>query len=97
MWTTIQTSAGNVVAAAYLDALAITTARTITRSTPGLVYAPAAWAVELLAADHPVSEYALCPESTLRVRGASAPITAHALLFPVPRSLHSLLEAVGIV
>jgi len=87
---------GNVLAAAYLDALASMTGWTINLSTPDLVYARARWAVELLANDHPAGDYALCLETSLRVQGAEAPVTAHVLLFPGPKAVTALLRELGV-
>lgn len=87
---------GNVLGGAYLSALASMTQWTIPLSPPDLVYARAEWAIELLAIDHPVSDYALCIETAFRVEGSPVTAKGHVLLFPLPGTIPALLSAVGL-
>lgn len=86
---------GNVLGAAYVTALSQATGWTIGISTPDLVFARAAWAVEMLAVDGRASDYAICLETAFLVDGSPAPVRGHVLLFPQPATVPALLAAVG--
>ena len=86
---------GNVLGAAYLTALSQATGWTIQISTPDLVFARSAWAIEMLAVDGRTSDYAICLETAFLVEGSPAPVRGHVLLFPQPETVPALLAAVG--
>ena len=84
---------GNVLGAAYLNALASLTGWTIPISTPEIVYARADWAVSLLSVDETDCDYALCFDTSFSVEGDE--VRGHVLLFPRTEVVPILLEAVG--
>src|SRR5574341_162021 len=65
---------GNVLGAAYVTALALAAGWTIPISTPDLVYSRSGWAIELLAVDGRVSDYAICIETAFQVEGSERPV-----------------------
>jgi len=85
---------GNVLGAAYVNALAAMTGWSIPISTPDLVYARADWAVSLLSLESQ-SDCGICFETSFRVEGTDAEVRGHVVLFPQLDVLESLLEAIG--
>lgn len=86
---------GNVLGAAYLNALASLTGWTIPISTPEIVYARADWAVALLSVDDCYSDFALCFDTSFQVEGAADEVRGNVLLFPRTDVVPVLLEAIG--
>lgn len=90
---------GNVLGAAYLNALAQVTGWTIPLSTPDLVYTRADWATELLRSDDcdgTCDCWGMCLETTFQVEGSAVAVKGHVLLFPGQGSVEALLGAVGV-
>ena len=85
---------GNVLAAAYLNALASLTGWTIPISTPEIVYARADWAVSLLSVDEANCDYALCFDTSFTVEEETE-VRGNVLLFPRTEVVPVLLEAIG--
>jgi chemotaxis protein CheC len=86
---------GNVLGAAYLNALASLTGWTIPISTPKLIYARADWAMSLLCVDQAHCDCAICIDTSFRVEGEETEVRGHVLLFPQLDTVRTLLEAIG--
>ena len=85
---------GNVLGAAYVNALASLTGWSIPISTPDRVYARADWAVSLLSLESQ-SDCGICFETSLRVEGTDTEVRGHVVLFPELDVLERLLEVIG--
>jgi len=85
---------GNVLGAAYVNALASMTGWSIPISTPDLVYSRADWAVSLLSLESQ-ADCAICLETCFRVEGAATEVRGHVVLFPKLDVLEKLLEVIG--
>ena len=83
---------GNVLGAAYLNALASLTSWTIPISTPRLIYARAGWAVQLLCGNNSQCEIALCLDTSFTMEGTAAPVRGHVILFPKSETVRQLLD-----
>ena len=87
---------GNVLGAAYLNALASLTGWTIPISTPRLIYARAGWAVQLMCNDRSRDRIALCLDTCFTVEGAADPVRGHVILYPKSETVQQLLRVLEI-
>ncbi|MCU0626179.1 MAG: chemotaxis protein CheC, partial [Gemmatimonadaceae bacterium] len=86
----------NILAGAYLNALAEVTQRRLLPSPPVLHVGPATAALEAaLAGTTCPGGTVLCVESELRVRDGAEPLRTWFLLVPSPTSVHEILGALG--
>jgi chemotaxis protein CheC len=86
---------GNVIGAAYLNALAGVTGWTIALSPPELVEGGPEAQLDL-GDGHGDEPFALCLETSFRVGSSTDAIPSHVLLFPLVDAARALLERIGL-